>query len=350
MKRIVRILLIAFLGLLPACSSGGKSQGRAQPTRTPKAARSAGQSSKNVPGRLLYVADQQIWLHQGASAEALPLEGALRDPAWSPDGQRIAYVRRDESFSDLYIYSLESSRATQVTSNDSKLQKRTQDYVHSLFWAAKPTWSPDGQDLLFLSQRNTATQEGQQPALYEYPLTLFRFKMRLVGTREPNNNDVLHVGQQDSDVLSPTWSPRGGQLAFVLASRDEKPRRIMRYDFQNEQAQPFPGVPDGAYDPAWSPDGSKLAFAISQDGATDIWVTDTGTGGVPARVTKLGRARTPVWSPDGSMIAFVNVGDSGSDLYTVTLKQDNGRLTVSEPEQITDGEQIDPTAGMSWAR
>jgi len=349
MKHYIRLLLLATICLLPACSSDSRPP-RAQSTRTPRATSGAAQPAKSLPGRLLYVSDKQIWLHTGDRARPLDIDGNVRDPAWSPDGSRIAYIRREESFSDLYILNAEDGRATQVTSNDSRLQKRTQAYVHTLFWAAKPVWSPEGDEIIFLSQRNPATHEGEQPSLYEWPLTLFRFPTRLIGTREPNNDDIVPVDQETGDVLSPAWSPNGRYLAFVLASRDEKPRRIMLYDFQTEQVREFPGIPEGAYDPAWSPDGSKLAFAVSQDGATDIWIIEGVGGASPQRVSKLGRSRAPTWAPDGSMLAFVNVGDNGSDLYTLSFTRENERLTPGEPEQITDGEQIDASGGLSWSK
>ncbi len=350
MKLLLRPLLITTICLLAACSTDGKATHASTPVRTARAPQQGSQPAHNLPGRLLYVRDKQIWVYEGTDEHPLKIEGEVRDPAWSPDGRRLAFVRRDESFSDLYVLNTQTGQATQVTANGSQLQKRTQEYVHQIIWAAKPTWSPDGKEIVFLSQKDPATGEGAQPAIYEYPLSLYRYKTRLIGSREPTNADMLGVGQDGADILTPTWSPDGRYLAYVLAPRDEKPRSIMLYDFQTEQAQPFPGIPDGAYDPAWSPDGHRLAFAINQDGATDVWAIEGTDNGTPQRLTKLGRARSPEWSPDGSMIALVNVGDDGTNLYTIRPQQQNGRLEGGDPVQITDGENIDVTAGLSWGK
>jgi TolB protein len=356
MKQAPRILFVIFILLLPACSSSDQAQTRAAPTRTPKAASSlagqpAQQAQTSLPGRLLYVRDKQIWLREGASERALQIEGDVRDPAWSPDGKRIAFIRRDESFSDLYVMNAETGQTTRVTANGSKLQQRTQDYVHDLIWAAKPAWSPDGQELIFLSQKAPPTREGEQCSLCEFTLSLYRFRTRLIGTRAiPTNENRLSVDQGDSDILSPTWSPDGHFLAYVQASRDDKPRRIMLYNFETEEARQYPGIPDGAYDPAWSPDGQTLAFAINQDGATDIWAIQGIENGAPQRITKLGRARSPQWSPDGKMLAFVNVGDDGTDLYTTNLKSEDGRLQGGDPAPITEGAEIDASSGLSWGK
>ena len=345
MKRLSPFLLIWTICLLAACSADGNA-----PAGASQASRNASQPAVDLPGRLLYVRNKQIWMHEGKDEHSLQLTGEVRDPAWSADGKRIAFVRRDESFSDLYVLNMETGETSQVTSNDSQIQKRTQQYVHDVTWAAKPAWSPDGQTIVFLGQKKPGTWEGQQPSLYEFPLTLYQYKTNLIGTRRPTNDDILGVDQQNSDVLSPAWSPDGRYLAYVQAPRDENPRRIMLYDFQSAQAKPYPGIPDGAYDPAWSPDGHRLAFAVNQDSATDIWAVEGTDGGTPQRLTKLGRARSPAWSPDGSMIAFVNVADDGTNVFTLSLKQQNGRLEGGDVVQVTGDGDIDATAGLSWGK
>jgi TolB protein len=346
MKRFTRILFICLLPLLPACSIGEREAG-SLPTRTPRAQAASSQPATNVPGKLLYVSDNQIWLHSGREVQPLPLEGEVRDPALSPDSTRIAYIRREESYSDLYMYDLQTGQATQVTYNGSQLQPRTIDYVHSVIWAAKPAWSPDGQELVFLSQVAPATGA---PSLYEYPLAPYRYPLRLIGQRQPINDDMLPLNKEATDILSPAWSPDGRYLAYVQASRDEQPRKIMLYDLETGQEQQFPGTPDGAYDPAWSPDGRYLAFAIGESGSTDIWMLEGVTGGTPRRVTQVGRARAPVWSPGSNAIAFASVGDDSTDIFAVTLRQQEGGLQLSEPIRITEGAKVDATAGLSWGR
>ena len=343
------ILLLAASLLLSACSFE-EGEARAAPTRQSESEPRSVLTGQALSGRLLYVRDGQLWLHQEADARPLSLEGSAHDPAWSPDGERVAYVQRQESFSDLYILDVGSGETTQVTFNGrSEAERRTQEYVHQIFWAAEPTWSPDGDEIIFLSQESPATYEGALPSLYEFPLSLYRYEIQFISAREPNNTDLLQVDQGQSDVLSPAWSPDGRYLAYVEAPREEMPRRIMLYDFETGQAGPYPGIPDGAYDPAWSPDGSMLAFAAPQDGATDIWmIAGPASNGMPQRLTELGRARAPAWAPDGGSVAFLNVGDDSTDLYVVELETENGSLEPGEPIAVTRGADIDATAGLSW--
>ncbi|HZG66873.1 MAG TPA: DPP IV N-terminal domain-containing protein [Herpetosiphonaceae bacterium] len=347
------LLLLLLLAVLGGCSSGG-GEARTAPTARPAVGTSSHSIKvlQSLPGRLLYVRDNQIWVHQGDDARPLQIEGPARDPAWSSDGRRIAYIRRDESFSDLYILDQATGKTTQVTFNGrSDAKPRSRPYVHQVIWAAKPAWSPEDDEIIFLSQEQGATTEDAQPPIYEYPLSLYRFPTALFGAREPLNSDMLQVGQQNSDILSPAWSPDGRYLAYVEAPRDTTPRRIMLYDFTTEQAGRYPGIPDGAYDPAWSPDSSQLAFAAPQDGATDIWtIAAPPSNGTPRRVTNVGRARAPAWSPDGRSLAFLNIGDESTDVFVVNFTDDASRLTPGEPVAATEGAHIDATAGLSWTR
>ena len=351
MTRLLRLTVVWML-LLAACSFDEREPATGARTQ-PVAPAAPVQAERAIAGRLLYVRKGQIWLHTGTDARPVKLPGTVRDPAWSPDGRQVAFVVRDESYSDLYLLDARTGESTQVTYNgDTAAQPRTNEYVHQLVWAAKPTWSPDGAEIIYLSQVRPPTGEGEQPPLYEFPLALYRYSTELIGTRQPTNADLMEIGQEGYDVVSPAWSPNEGRyLAYVRTARSEEPRQIMLYDFTTEQAQPYSGIPENAYDPAWSPDGRMLAFAVPQNGATDIWVIGAPDQvGTAQRLTNTGRARAPVWSPAGSSIAFLNVGDTGTDLYLMDVREENGRLAAGEAAVVARGADIDATAGMSWTR
>ncbi len=343
----MKYLICLSLLLLVSCSSSSPADPK--PAATPRPAAPAAQTSLTISGRLLYVQDGQVWLHSGTAARPLDLGGAVRDPAWSHDGTRIAFVRRGESYADIYVVTVSTGAISRITFNDSKRAPRSRDYVHELYWAAQPTWSPNDRELVFLSQVAPATAEDDSRCpLCESALKPYRYDLSLAGKREPTNADLLAV-PGGGDAASPRWSPDGTTLLYVDTPRGEGARTVMSWSFADETAEPVATIPAGAYDPAWSPDGRWIAFAAAESGKTDVWVV-AATGGPVQRLTNLGGARAPAWSPDGTQLACINVGQGSTDVYILALQREGTTLRAAEARPATSGGHIDSSAGLSWSR
>lgn len=347
MNRLLGRLFLPLIGsLLAACSLGTEPVRQAASVPPSASARPvAVDDAVKISGRLLFVQDGNLYLHQGTATRQLTRDGKSRSPRWSPDGSRIAYVEREESFADIFVLDAQGGVPTQVTFNGSRSPNRSIDLVHEVVWAADPTWSPDGTELAFLSQ--LAPPQANPPL--EYPLAIYRYDLSLVGKRQPTNDDLL-IQNDAADLQRPAWS-RDGQIAYVTLPRDNRPKQIMLYDLNTGESTPFPGVPQNSYDPAWSPDGGWLAFTATLDGQTDVWVVPApGRSAAPARLTHIGRARSPVWSPDGSQIAYVQVSDAGADLMVLPLQTQNGTISAGKATALTQRGQIDANSGLSWGR
>jgi tricorn protease len=92
--------------------------------------------------------DQELWLYDTQTKRntrlAVNKDGGFSDVRWSPDGKWLAYAApADNLFDQIYLYSVESGKATAVTSDR--------------YDSESPTWSPDGKWLYFLSDRNLQT-------------------------------------------------------------------------------------------------------------------------------------------------------------------------------------------------
>ena len=61
-------------------------------------------------------------------------------PVWSPDGQRIAFMSERDGNRDIYVIAADGSNPTNLTQDAS--------------FDGYPAWSPDGQRIAFLSQRD----------------------------------------------------------------------------------------------------------------------------------------------------------------------------------------------------
>jgi Tol biopolymer transport system component len=199
---------------------------------------------------------------QDAERSSSDLFGAF-EPAWSPDGTRIAFY---SGSGDIYIISVDGSVSTQLTDPADSCGDQS------------PTWSPDGGSILF--SRSCSTGTG-----YEDEDTIDLYVRDTDGTNEVR----LTTGIKAFD---PSWSPTG-EVAFSGVAGDAE--GIFRME------------PDGARltllaegenrEPAWSPDGSRVAFVNRSDGDSEIHVIDAdGSDEVPV-TDNASDDRAPVWQP-----------------------------------------------------
>jgi tol-pal system beta propeller repeat protein TolB len=101
------------------------------------------------------------------------------DPAWSPDGARIAFVSERGGSSDIYVMDADGGNVQPLTADTA------QDIT--------PTWSPDGQHIAFASNRDGAT------SIY------------VMDANGDNQHLLVSSGGRDS---APMWSPDGGHILF----------------------------------------------------------------------------------------------------------------------------------------
>jgi Tol biopolymer transport system component len=193
------------------------------------------------------------------------------DPAWSPDGDRIAFSGLDlRGNKDIYVVDVASGA----------VRRLTRDFSGE----AAPDWSPDGRTIAFESgdirSGDSTTTTG---SIWTIDLASGH-RTRVVAKTE---------------AASPTWSPDGSQIAFSAASGPDAGNLwVVRPDGSGlRQVLAAPGAQTA---PAWSPAGGgegSIAFASDQA----IAVLDVASGGVRAMgAGALGA--DPAWSTDGSTI------------------------------------------------
>jgi Tol biopolymer transport system component/DNA-binding winged helix-turn-helix (wHTH) protein len=248
-------------------------------------------------------------LREVFATDLLPEHGELD---WSPDGHTLAYVARGTlGSSAVFLLSLETRTARQLTTPTALDQD----------WG--PRFSPDGSRIAFVRVRNimVMTPEGGEV------LRLTRESSRVMGPPAwtPDGQAIVFAsidGEGPSLRKIPisggattrireagnfAWSPAISKTGFRLATEMlSSARTIEREDIDppGQETQALVTTLSGENSaPHLSPDGRKLAFQSDRAGGMDIWVSDQD-GQNPIQMTAVGTARAPRWSPDGKEIVF----------------------------------------------
>lgn len=231
--------------------------------------------------QIVFVRDDQISTLTLASGEARALTGSGQvgaEPAWSPDGQRIAFVRYDQNWRpDIYVMNADGSNVVRAATG-----------------FQSPAWSPDG--------RRLAAATG---GLYYGDIYLLSI--------EEDGTPPVHLATY---AAQPAWSPDGTKIAFVRLSGDDGYHALHVMNADGSGVTPVTLVDEGAIDhPAWSPDGQRIAFAKCIQGTCNIFAVNAD-GSALVQLTTVTRAFGPAWSPDGTRIAFTFGGwDNPSIAY-----------------------------------
>lgn len=197
------------------------------------------------------------------------------DPAWRPDGRRIAFARRNARGWRLYVMNPDGRRLRAISP--------------VLSDAVAPAWSPDGRQLAFQWLPRRLPARG---SLSQQIAVIDANGKRL---RTLTKNATFRGG-----AAHPAWSPDGKTILFSA-------RKSLA---ENARADVWSVRPSGrglhrlivnATDPAWSPSGREFAF--SRRG--DLYTAASG-GRILRRLTHghYADSAAPAWSPDGSEIAY----------------------------------------------
>jgi TolB protein len=114
-------------------------------------------------------------------------------------------------------------------------------------------------------------------------------------------------------IISPSWSPQGGQLAYV--SFESRKPVVYVHDVSSGKRHVAANFRGSNSSPSWSPDGRSLAVTLTRDGGSQLFVIDA-KGGEPRRLTQSAGIDTePVFSPDGTAIYFVSDRGGSPQIY-----------------------------------
>jgi len=178
-------------------------------------------------------------------------------PAWSPDGTKIAFVSDRDGNNEVYVMDRAGANLRRLT-NDPGADEQA-------------AWSPDGTKIAFVSDR-TGNPE------------IFVMDSGGAGAVNVTNNSAV-------DVL-PAWSPDGSRIAFQSNRAGNFAIFVMNADGSSVQQLTSARVGEGA--PAWSPNGTRLVF----DSDGELWVVQAdGSGATQVTRSKFVHDFQARWRP-----------------------------------------------------
>jgi Tol biopolymer transport system component len=219
---------------------------------------------------------------RGGKPRPLPVRVRETEPAWSPDGRRLAVVRDvREHGTDIYLRSASGRRARRLTRLSGS--------------ESEPAWSADGTRIAFAYRYSSSS------GIY------------VVGV---SGRGLRRVVKENADLGQPTWAPDGRSIAFIRGGpysgyintvrlRDRRVRPIAR-----------------GQNPDWAPRGRKLAF----DRNGSVHTLTLGQG----RMRRLTSGFDPAWSPDGRSLVLVDWRGGDRDLFLVGADGRHRRLLTDD--------------------
>jgi Tol biopolymer transport system component len=252
---------------------------------------------------------QLIWVDRsGKQLGSLGASAPFGGPSLSPDGKKLAVSINDEgnmASSDLWIIDVVRGTKTRLTFNRSNTST----------YNIRPLWSPDGGQIVFISNRSGHFQSYQRAA-------------------NGLGNDQLLWPTEDQQYAS-SWSSDG---RFILLVRESAQANVVGQFWVLPtfgDRKPFPllqgasGITLFSY-PRISPDGKWMVYESSESGRPEIYVSSFPSGAGKWQVSVNGGLQ-PIWRRDGKEIFFMS---QDVKIMAAGISEERDNLVIGEVKPL----------------
>ncbi|HUC52423.1 MAG TPA: S9 family peptidase [Candidatus Cybelea sp.] len=269
-----------------------------------------------------------------------PLPGTGKDFTWSPDGKQIAFISSTpgaeaaESSGDpmvitRYLYKPDAGEGLTRFNDNLRLHifvvdvstKQARQLTQGNFDEHSIDWSPDGKEILFVSNR-----EPNQDEFFNYDI----FALQVA------DSSIRRLTATEYNEYGPLWSPDGKRIVFHGTRRGLTDRETTMEDTHvsimnadGTERREIGAVLDNRQGvPRWSPDGSAVYFTIQERGSNHL-VRLPISGGKPEYVVK-----------DTGGVGAWSVGKDATIAYGFASPRDLAELYLKNgsaaPRKLTD--------------
>jgi Tol biopolymer transport system component len=308
-------------------------------------------------GLLAFSADGDIYTADPVTGETRAIvtgPESDRDPVWSRDGTRLAFVRQVEG-DRLYVARSDGGGLTEIT----------REPVRSM---GGYSFSPDGRQVIFVSdstsQGTMHIAEADGSGVRTLDVGIAASAPSAPTYRPPDGKQIAFTGSPSGDATitgiyvvntdgsdlrmlvepardaaagGPVWSPDGSLIAYGLVNFNVPEwtvhTRVMSADGSDDRALPMPTDARFNYDAIWSNDGTRLVmvrgYATAGDGdnvAAVVPADGSGPGLETARSLFPDEGLSFEWAPDDTSIVVVRQDASGKALESQLLDPLTGEI------------------------
>jgi len=286
----------------------------------------------------------------GGTERKIVQTGGARFPrlAWTPDGQWLAYADRipNQSQKRIILVHIDTREQKEITLPPSR---------H--YGDFHPTFSPDGSKIAFIRGQAKGIHDIFVMDRDNQSISRVTFDHKRIGGlafsedgREiifsSDRGGTFSLWSVPAEGGSPRWLSYSGERAFnptisnsqglVAYEKWQSDMDILQLNLEKPRAPLMDLVPltssRGELNPEFSPDGSRLIFVTSRAGSPQIWLAESN--GTKARmIIDLGTPMLgPVmWSPDGRSIVYNSRTGGNADIYTYNLETGKKSRITSKP-------------------